>query len=216
MNLAKYIDHTLLKPEATEKQITQLCREALSYGFWSVCISSANVLLCAQLLKNSQVKICSVAGFPHGNQATLAKASEAEQALLGGASEIDMVINIGWLKGRRLDAVLSDIKTVAGICQSTGALLKVIIETGLLSDAEKELACKLAEEAGAHFVKTCTGFGPGQATVADIKLMAAAVSPHIGVKASGGIRDRKTACEMIQAGAKRLGTSASVKIMESQ
>lgn len=212
--LARTIDHTLLKPEATKEQITQLCLEAREYGFASVCVNPTWVKLCAQLLKGSEVKVCTVIGFPFGATEETVKAFEARLAIEQGASEVDMVINIGALKGRDLDLVARDIRGVVTTAHERGALVKVIIETTLLTDEEKTIACRLAKEAGADFVKTSTGFADGGATVHDVELMRRVVGPEMGVKASGGVRTYEDAEKMLQAGATRIGASASVKIVQ--
>jgi deoxyribose-phosphate aldolase len=212
-NIASMIDHTLLKPEATEAQIRQLCDEAIQYGFATVCVNPAYVKLCAQLLKGSPVRVCSVVGFPLGASLPEVKADEAQQALQDGATEVDMVISIGALKDKRLDLVTRDISAVVRVAHQAGALVKVIIEAALLTDEEKVTACQLAQQAGADFVKTSTGFGPGGATVGDVALMRRTVGPTMGVKAAGGIRTLADAQKMIEAGATRIGASASVKIM---
>lgn len=214
MNIAGLIDHTNLKPDATEKDIIRLCREAADWGFFSVCVNSCNVAVAARFLHDTQVKVCSVVGFPLGAGVTAAKSFEAELAAADGASEIDMVINIGALKDRNNSYVKSDIGAV--VKAVPGCIVKVILETSLLTEEEKERGCILAVEAGARFVKTSTGFSTGGATVSDVKLMRAAVGANFGVKASGGIRDLETADAMINAGADRLGTSASVTICQAE
>ena len=211
IQFASMIDHTLLKPNATQEEIGKLCQEARQYRFASVCVNPAYVGLCAKLLRGSDVKVCTVIGFPLGSTTPTVKAIEARDAIANGADEIDMVINIGALKSGNDSLVLEDIKAVREATR--GKILKVIIETAYLTRDEKIRACKLSKEAGADFVKTSTGFGPGGATVEDVKLMREVVGPEMGVKASGGIRDCKTASEMIKAGATRLGTSASVAIV---
>jgi len=210
--LARYIDHTLLKPDAKEGDIIKLCKEALEYKFASVCVNASYVKLAYSFLQGTEVRVCTVVGFPLGATTKEAKAFEASQAIENGAAEIDMVINIGALKSGRLDAVKEDIKAVAGVCKDK-ALLKVIIETCLLTDEEKVTACLLSMEAGADFVKTSTGFSVSGATVEDIKLMRRTIGPHMGVKASGGIRNLESALKMIEAGATRIGASASVSIV---
>ena len=210
--IAKSIDHTLLKPEATFNQIHALVDEAKQYRFFSVCINPAYVATCAELLKGTGVQVCTVIGFPLGANSTATKAFEAAHAIKDGADEIDMVINIGALKSQKNLLVEEDIREV--VKASEGKIVKVIIETSLLSDDEKVLACQLAEKAGAHFVKTSTGFNGGGATLSDVKLMRESVSSHIGVKASGGIRDLETAKKFLAAGATRLGTSAGVSIVK--
>ena len=212
-DLARMIDHTLLKPDATQAEIAQLCYEAKKYGFAAVCVNSTNVKLCAELLKGSPVKVCTVVGFPLGATPPEVKAYEAQQAINDGATEVDMVINIGALKSQDYALVEQDIGTVARTCHNNGAILKVIIEAALLSDEEKIKACALAKAAGADYVKTSTGFGPGGATTADVALMRRVVGPGMGVKAAGGIRSFETARQMVQAGATRIGASAGVKIL---
>jgi deoxyribose-phosphate aldolase len=213
-NLAKMIDHTLLKPDATPEQIAQLCFEARKYEFASVCVNPTWVKLCAQLLEGSPVKVCTVIGFPLGATASEVKAFEARNAIDQGASEIDMVINIGALKARELEFVAKDIRGVVNAAHSRGMIVKVILETVLLTDEEKTIACLLSKEAGADFVKTSTGFAGGGATVHDVALMRRAVGPEIGVKASGGVRTYEDAESMIKAGATRIGASAGVKILQ--
>jgi deoxyribose-phosphate aldolase len=214
LSIASMIDHTLLKPDATPDQIAQLCFEARKYNFASVCVNPANVKLCAELLRGSKVKVCSVIGFPLGANTPDVKVMEAQLAVQQGASEIDMVINIGALKGGDLQLVARDIRGIVRAVHSAGAILKVIIETALLTDEEKVTACLLAKEAGADFVKTSTGFSGGGATVEDISMMRRVVGPAMGVKASGGIRTTEDAEKMVQAGATRIGASASVKIVQ--
>jgi xanthosine phosphorylase len=212
--LAKTIDHTLLAPDATDSQIRELCRQAAEHRFYSVCVNSANVPLAASALAGSGVKVCSVVGFPLGAGLSAAKAFEASAAIAAGAGEIDMVINLGALKSGRFDAVKDDIAAVHAAC---GAVpLKVILETGLLSDDEKVRVCEICRELGVAFVKTSTGFGHGGATIADVTLMRRTVGPDLGVKASGGVRDRQAAIAMIEAGATRLGTSSGVAIVTNQ
>lgn len=211
-HIEKYIDHTYLKPDATTKEIEKLCREATEYGFYSVCVNGFWVPYCVEQLKGSESKIAAVVGFPLGAMASKAKAFEAELAAGQGADEIDMVLPIGLLLEGRYGDVRSDIRDVVEAVRGK-AIVKVIFETGFLSDEQKRTACKLSEEAGAHFVKTSTGFGPGGATAQDVELMRASVSPHVGVKASGGVRDYETAVRMITAGANRLGTSSGVSIV---
>jgi deoxyribose-phosphate aldolase len=214
LSTAQYIDHTLLKPDATHDQVTQLCKEAHEYKFASVCVNPTNVKLCAGLLKNSPVKVCSVIGFPLGASLPETKAFETEQALKDGAAEIDMVINIGALKDRNLDLVARDILAVVKPVHSAGALLKVIIETALLTDEEKQIACLLAKEAGANFVKTSTGFSTAGATAEDVALMRHTVGPLMGVKAAGGVRSKEDLDNMVRAGATRIGASAGVRIVQ--
>ena len=209
----KLFDHTILKADATRKDVKRVCDEAMAYSFCSVCVNSYYVPYVANLLHGSDVKICSVVGFPLGAMSTRAKALEAKIAVMDGADEIDMVINIGALKDRDYSVVLEDIKAVKEACEDK--TLKVIIETCLLNDVEKVKACELAKEAGADFVKTSTGFSTGGAKVEDVKLMRATVGPNMGVKASGGIHDNEFAKELVDAGANRLGTSATIQIVES-
>jgi deoxyribose-phosphate aldolase len=212
MNINEYIDHTLLRPEATEAEIERLCREAREHRFASVCVNPCHTALVSERLKETSVKTCVVIGFPLGANATETKVFEANKALQDGAEELDMVINLGALRSGRLDMVQEDISAVA--VAAKGALLKVIIECSLLTESEKETVSRIAVSAGAHFVKTSTGFSTGGATVEDVKLIRQVVGPSIGVKASGGIRDYQTAVAMIEAGASRLGTSAGVTIVE--
>ncbi len=211
-NMASYIDHTLLKPEAKREDIIRLCREALQNNFYSVCINPSYVQTAVSELKDSAVKVCAVIGFPLGATTTATKAFEATEALASGAEEVDMVIHVGALKGGEEDYVRDDIAAV--VKAARGKTVKVIIESGLLSDSEKVLACRLAKEAGAGFVKTSTGFGPGGATVGDIRLMRETVGPDLGVKASGGVRTLETARLMIEAGATRIGTSSGIIIVQ--
>jgi deoxyribose-phosphate aldolase len=213
-DLASMIDHTLLKPDATADQIAQLCFEARKHNFASVCVNPSHVKLCAELLRGTQVLVCTVIGFPLGATSADSKAFEAETAIQNGATEIDMVLNIGAVKSRDLETAAADIRGVVEVVRRHGALLKVIIETSLLDDEEKVMACLIAKEAGADFVKTSTGFSGGGATVEDIALMRRTVGQEMGVKASGGIRDKETAEQMVQAGATRIGASASVKIVQ--
>ena len=212
-NLAKYIDHTLLRPDATEADIDRLCAEAMKHGFASVCINPVWVSRAAKTLKGSGVAVASVVGFPFGATITEIKAHETRQVIRDGAREIDMVINIGALKSGLLDLVREDIARVSDACHESGAINKVIIEAALLTDAEKVIACRLAKDAKADFVKTSTGYASGGATVFDVALMREAVGPRIGVKAAGGIRTRNDVEEMIAAGATRIGASAGVKIV---
>jgi len=212
--LGHMIDHTLLKPDATQDQIAQLCFEARKFSFASVCVNPSYVRLCTELLKGSPVVVCTVVGFPLGATPTEVKVYEAQQAIRDGATEIDMVINVGAVKSRDYELAERDIASVARACRAGNALLKVILEAALLTDEEKVIACQLAKVAGADYVKTSTGFGPGGATAVDVALMRRVVGPTIGVKAAGGIRTLADAQEMIAAGASRLGASASVKIMQ--
>ena len=212
--LAHTIDHTLLKPDATQDQIAQLCFEARKHGFASVCVNPAQVKLCVNLLKGSGIPVCTTIGFPLGATSTDVKVFEAQQAIREGASELDMVINVGALKSRDYELVERDIASLARACHAGNAILKVIIEAALLTDEEKVAACQLAKVASADFVKTSTGFGPGGATAEDVALMRRVVGPSMGVKAAGGIRSHADAQKMIAAGASRIGASASVKILQ--
>jgi deoxyribose-phosphate aldolase len=212
--VARRIDHTLLKPEATREQVEKLCAEARQYGFATVCVNPAWVRLCAAALRGATTQVCTVAGFPLGATPPEVKAFEAARAVADGAAEVDMVLNVGALKSGDYRLVERDIALVAEACRSGGALSKVIIEAALLSDDEKVKACVLARAAGADFVKTSTGFGPGGATVADVALMRRVVGPEMGVKAAGGVRDLKQAQAMIEAGADRIGASVGVKIVQ--
>jgi deoxyribose-phosphate aldolase len=212
--LAAMIDHTLLKAEATPRMIDKLCAEAREYRFASVCVNPCNVARSARALAGTGVLVCSVVGFPLGASSSRVKAFEAERAIEDGAHEIDMVINVGALKGGDYALAKQDIASVAEVCHANGAHCKVIIETALLSDEEKVAACLLIVEAGADFCKTSTGFGPGGATVQDVALMRGVVGPHFGVKAAGGIRTYADAQAMIGAGASRIGASASTQIIQ--
>jgi deoxyribose-phosphate aldolase len=214
LDLAKMIDHTLLKPDATQEQIAQLCFEARKYGFASVCINPTWVELCAKLLEGSPVKVCTVIGFPLGATSAEVKAFETQVALDHGATEIDMVINVGALKARDLELVAKDIRGVVAAAHARKSIVKVIIEAILLTDEEKTIACLLAKEAGADYVKTSTGFASGGATVHDVALMRRVVGPEMGVKAAGGVRTYEDAENMIKAGATRIGASAGVKIIQ--
>jgi deoxyribose-phosphate aldolase len=216
-DLAHYIDHTLLKPEATAAQITQLCAEAREHQFASVCVNPANVEQAAGLLKDSPVAVCTVVGFPLGASLPEVKAYEAQQALHQGATEIDMVINLGALKSNNFGLVQRDISAVVKVCKAhlPPALVKVIIETCLLTNEEKVKACQIAQASGADFVKTSTGFSTGGATVADVALLRRTVGPAMGVKASGGVRTRADAQALIAAGATRIGASSGVKIVQA-
>ncbi len=207
------IDHTLLKPEATPKEIKTLCEEARTYKFASVCVNPSHVSMCKDLLSGSKVKVCTVIGFPLGATTTETKRFEAEQALKNGAQEIDMVINIGMLKQGENEYVFNDINHVVLAAKKFGAVCKVIIESAILTDEEKIKACILAKEAKADFVKTSTGFSKGGATAGDVALMRYVVGSSVGVKASGGIRTTEDAKLMIASGADRIGASASVKIV---
>ncbi len=208
------IDHTLLKPDASRKDIEALCREAAEYRFASVCVNPTWVSACAQWLRGGDVKVCSVVGFPLGATTPDTKHYEARRAIFDGATEIDMVINVGALKSGDLRLVERDIEGVTAPCREASALSKVIIEAALLTDDEKIAACTLAKAAGADFVKTSTGFGPGGATVADVALMRRVVGSEMGVKAAGGVRDLEGLQAMIAAGATRIGASAGVRIVQ--
>jgi deoxyribose-phosphate aldolase len=212
--VARLIEHTLLRPEATRQDIEILCREALDFQFANVCINPTWVTLAAQLLNGSGVGVCAVVAFPLGATTPDVKACEARRAIADGAREIDMVINIGALKSGSYDDVRRDIAAVTGSCREGRAISKVIIEAALLTDDEKIAACTLAKSAGADFVKTSTGFGPGGATTADVALMRRVVGPEMGIKAAGGIRDLAALEAMVAAGATRIGTSAGVKIIQ--
>lgn len=207
---SKLFDHTILKPDATLEAVKKVCDEAREYDFMSVCVNSYYTAYAAGQLKDTGIKVCTVVGFPLGQMSTRAKAAETAIAVEDGAEEIDMVINVGALKDRLYDAVLTDIREVKKACGN--ALLKVIIETCLLSEEEKVKACQLAKEAGADFVKTSTGFSTAGAKAEDVALMRRTVGQDMGVKASGGIRDKETARAMVSAGANRLGTSATIAI----
>lgn len=212
MKLNKYIDHTLLKPDASQEQIETLIEEAKKYDFASVCVNPTWVNFAAQALKATDVKICTVIGFPLGANTPELKAFETSDAIRNGANEIDMVINIGALKSQNFDLVEKDIRAVVEAAK--GTLVKVIIETCFLTDDEKVKACQIAQKAGADFVKTSTGFSTGGATVADVALMRKTVGPDMGVKASGGARSYEDALAFIKAGATRIGASSGVAIME--
>ncbi|MDU7239994.1 deoxyribose-phosphate aldolase [Clostridium sp.] len=212
-DLARMIDHTILKADATEMEVEKLCTEALEYNFASVCINPSMVEKAANMLKGSDVKVCTVIGFPLGATTTEIKAFETEDVIKKGATEVDMVINIGKLKEGNIEYVKKDIEAVVNAAKGK-ALTKVIIETCLLTDEEKVTACKLSKEAGADFVKTSTGFSTGGATASDIKLMRETVGPNLGVKASGGVRSLEDAMAMIENGATRIGASASIAICE--
>ena len=211
--IAKMIDHTILKAEATESEIIKLCKEAIHYNFASVCVNPSMVPVAAKELKGTHVKVCTVIGFPLGATTTEVKAFETKDVIEKGATEVDMVINVGKLKERNLEYVKNDIKAVVEAAKGK-ALTKVIIETCLLTEEEKIIACRLSKEAGSDFVKTSTGFSTGGATVEDIKLMRETVGPEMGVKASGGVRSKKDALAMIENGATRIGASASISICE--
>lgn len=214
MKLNKYIDHTLLKADATQESIKELCRQAKEYDFMSVCINSSNIELAKEELKGTDVKICTVIGFPLGATTTESKVFETTDAIEKGADEVDMVLNIGALKSKNFDIVLRDISEVAKVAHNKGKILKVILETCLLEKDEIIKACQLSKEAGADFVKTSTGFSTGGAKEEDVALMRKAVGDLMGVKASGGIRTLEKARLMIVNGATRLGVSAGVQIME--
>ncbi len=212
VELAGYIDHTLLKPDAVEPQFEQLCNDAIKYKFKSVCVNSSWVPFVAKKLRGTGIIICSVIGFPLGGMDTRSKAFEARSAIASGATELDMVINVGALKSGNLKLVEEDIRAIKRACRSN-TLLKVILETGLLTEAEKILACEISKKAGADFVKTSTGFAGSGATVQDISLMRRIVGPNMGVKASGGIKTFDQAIALIHAGASRLGCGASVEVV---
>jgi len=215
MKLNRYIDHTLLKATATKQDIVQLCREAKEYHFFSVCVNSCYVSLAKKELQDSNVKVCSVIGFPLGTMSTEAKVYETEQALKNGADEIDMVMNIGFLKSKDFDAVSKDIKAVKTVMPNN--VLKVILETCYLDDLEIIKASELAIQSGADFIKTSTGFGSGGATIHDVKLMKSVAENHkTKIKASGGIRDYNTAIEFIELGVERLGVSSGIAIMNGE
>ena len=209
----KLFDHTILKPDASIEAVDKICKEALEYDFASVCVNQYRTAQVAKALKGSNVKVCTVVGFPLGAVDACIKAYETKLAIEAGADEIDMVINIGALKDGAYDVVKDDIRTVKDVCDANNVILKIIIETCLLTDEEKVKACEISLEAGADFVKTSTGFSTGGATVEDVKLMRKVVGDNAYVKASGGIRDKDTALAMIEAGADRLGTSATVAIV---
>lgn len=212
--IAKMIDHTLLKPEATREQIIQLAEEAKKYCFASVCVNPSWVATCAQILKGTYSKVCTVIGFPLGATSTKAKALETQIAIEHGATEVDMVINVGYLKSKMYEEVEADIHAVVDAAKRNNVLTKVILETCLLTDEEKVIACILSKNAGANFVKTSTGFSKGGATVEDIALMRKVVGFELGVKASGGVRSKEDAEKMYAAGANRIGASASVEIVQ--
>jgi deoxyribose-phosphate aldolase len=214
-NIARLIDHTILKPEAIREEVKTVCAEALKYGFASVCVNPFWVRLVAEELRGSLVKVCTVAGFPLGATSTPAKVAETLATLADGAQEVDMVINIGALRGGETSLAESDIHAVVEASHEAGAIVKVIIETALLTDDEKILACQLAKNAGADFVKTSTGFSKAGATAADVALMRRTVGAAMGVKASGGIRTLEDLMTMVAAGATRVGASSSVRIIEA-
>lgn len=211
--LAGLIDHTLLRPDATRPEILTFCGEALDHAFAAVCVNPAWVPLVARELSCSEVRVATVVGFPMGATFASSKRAEAEAALRAGAQEIDMVMNVGALRSGDFECVESDIRGVVEVCHGVGAVVKVILENAFLTDAEKVRACRIAERAGADFVKTSTGFGPSGATEGDVRLMRASVGPTVGVKAAGGIRTLAVALGMLKAGANRLGTSAGVAIL---
>jgi len=213
--IAGVIDHTLLKPAATKEDIENLCREAREFGFAAVCVNPTWVVLAAAELNGTSVRVCSVVGFPFGATPADVKGYETRRAIFDGAREIDMVINVGALKSGDLRVVERDIEAVTGLCRDGNVLSKVIIEAALLTDEEKITACTLAKAAGADYVKTATGFGPGGATTADVALMRRVVGPAMGVKAAGGIRDLDAVKAMLAAGATRVGASTSVAIMQA-
>ncbi len=212
-DVAALIDHTLLKPEATYEAVVALCREAVEFGFATVCVNPTWVALCANELAGSAIGVCSVAGFPLGATTPDVKACEARRAIVDGAREIDMVLNIGALKSGNLPLVTRDIEAVVEACREGGALSKVIIEAALLTDGEKMTASRLAREARADFVKTSTGFGPGGATPADVALIRRVVGPTMGIKAAGGVRDLARLRALVAAGATRIGASAGISIV---
>jgi deoxyribose-phosphate aldolase len=213
-DLAPYIDHTLLKPGATREELVKLCEEARTYGFATVCVASQNVALCARLLEGTRSRPIAVVGFPSGTETTQAKVAEAREAVAAGAAEIDMVIHVGRLKAKDYAYVQRDIRAV--VEAATPRAVKVILETGALDHDEKVIGCALAKAAGAAFVKTSTGFGPGGATAEDVALMRQVVGEDFGVKASGGVRTAGDARKMLEAGANRLGASASVAIVDGR
>lgn len=213
MDYAKMIDHTILKANATLEQVEALCGEAMEYGFASVCVNSSFVPFCAEMLADSDVKVCTVVGFPLGAMSTAGKVMETRQAILDGADEIDMVVHVGMIKSGDWDYVESDIQEVVDEAKDKAAV-KVIIETCLLTDEEKVRVCQISRDAGADFVKTSTGFSTGGANAEDVALMRKTVGPDMGVKASGGVRTLAAAEAMVQAGATRLGTSSGIAIIK--
>jgi len=213
MDLAKYIDHTLLKPDATQEDVDILCAEAKEYGFASVCVNPTWVKRAAQNLRGTDVRVASVIGFPFGATPSEIKAMEARRALRDGAKEIDMVINVGAFKSGQYEVVRMDVVKVSDACHEVGAINKVIIETSLLTDEEKVVASHLAQLAKADYIKTSTGYAGGGATIGDVLLMRGAVGPKMGIKASGGVRNREDAEKMIAAGATRIGASAGIAIV---
>jgi deoxyribose-phosphate aldolase len=212
--LAKHIDHTLLRPEASEQEVSKLCQEAADFGFYSVCVNPLYVTKAVELLKGRKVKVGTVVGFPLGANTPEVKSFEANDAILRGAEELDMVMNLGALKSGDLALVGEDVEGVVDSARRKSVVVKVIIETGLLNEEEMRIACRLCERAGADFVKSCTGWGPRGVIVEDIKLMRSFVGSEMKIKASGGVRTASQAISFIEAGADRIGTSASVKIME--
>ena len=214
MDYAALIDHTILAPQATKEAVEKLCKEAMQYGFHSVCVNSSFVYYCAQLLKDSDVKVCTVIGFPLGAMSTAGKAVEAERAIQDGASELDMVIHVGMVKSGDWEYVKQDISSVVEAANGR-AMVKVILETCLLTEEEKVKACRICKESGADFVKTSTGFSNGGATIEDVALMRRTVGADMGVKAAGGIRSLRDAKAMVEAGATRLGTSSGVSIVQA-
>jgi deoxyribose-phosphate aldolase len=213
--IARLIDHTLLKPDAAREDVRALCGEALRYGFASVCVNASNVAQAAELVRGSAVRVCTVVGFPLGATLAEVKIYEAEEAIKLGAQEIDMVINIGALKSGQDEAVEMDMRGVVDACHRGGAISKVILECALLTNGEKARAARLARNAGAEFVKTSTGFGLGGATLEDVRLLRSVAGSTMGVKAAGGIRTLEDLRNMVEAGATRIGTSAGVKIIEA-
>lgn len=214
MDIAKMIDHTILKPEATKEQVKVLCQEAMEYGLASVCVNSSFVPYCAELLSDSQVKVCTVIGFPLGAASTAAKVAETKDAIANGADEVDMVVHVGMIKSKDWDYVEHDIQEVVDAARHKAAV-KVIIETCLLTEEEKVKVCQICKDTGADFVKTSTGFSFGGATKEDVALMRKTVGEAMGVKASGGVRTKERAEEMIAAGATRLGTSSGIEIVKT-
>lgn len=214
-SIARFIDHTLLKADASAEQVIVICEEAIANNFASVCVNPCYAALVAEKLKGSSVKTCCVVGFPLGANTPAIKAAETKDCIANGAQEVDMVVNVGAIKSRNWELVRSDIAAVVDAAKGK-ALVKVIIETCLLTDDEKTKVCTIAKEVRADFVKTSTGFSTGGATVEDIRLMRAAVGPELGVKASGGVRDYKTAIAMIEAGATRIGTSNGTAIVAQE
>jgi deoxyribose-phosphate aldolase len=214
-SFAKFIDHTILKPEATPAMIEELCKDAAKYNFASVCINPVFIPQAVELLADSDVDVCTVVGFPLGADSGTVKAMEAADAIKHGAVEVDMVLAVGMLKGGAYQLVMDDIKAVAEACHQGNAILKVIQENCLLTDREKMIASMISKAAGADYVKTSTGFNKGGATAHDIRLMRAAVGPDLGVKAAGGVRDLESAIAMLENGATRIGASAGVNIMEA-